>query len=132
MKRLGAVFIIVLFGLFGAATTMAADASLEDTLYLDLEYGRVVIHLRPDLAPKHVARIKHLVRGGFYDGMVFHRVIEGFVAQTGDPKSDGTGGTGRMLEAEFTRAPAVRGTVAMARAANKNSGDSQWFIVLTD
>ena len=118
----------------GVMPARAADpgASPEDTLFLDLDYGRVVIRLRPDLAPKHVARIKHLARGGFYDGMVFHRVIDGFMAQTGDPKSNGTGGSGRMLEAEFTRTPQVRGTVGMARTSAKNSADSQWYIVLSD
>lgn len=104
----------------------------ENTLYLDLEYGRVVIQMRPDWAPKHVARIKHLVRGGYYDGMVFHRVIDGFMAQTGDPTGTGSSGSGRKLEAEFTRTPQVRGIVSMARTSNKNSADSQFFIVLKD
>jgi len=104
----------------------------ENTLYLDLDYGRVVIRMRPDLAPKHVERIKHLVRGGFYDGMVFHRVLAGFMAQTGDPKGNGTGGSGRTLPAEFTSTPQTRGTVSMARTSDKDSGDSQFFIVLAD
>ncbi len=110
----------------------AAQDDPENTLYLDLTYGRVIIHMRPDLAPKHVARIKHLVRGGFYDGLAFHRVIEGFAAQTGDPKGKGSGGSGRTLEAEFTSTPQVRGVVSMGRAAKRNSADSQWFIVLGD
>jgi peptidylprolyl isomerase len=101
----------------------------ENTLYLDLKDGRVVIELRPDLAPKHVARIKELVRQGFYDGLVFHRVIEGFMAQTGDPRGDGTGGSGQKLPAEFSREPHVRGTLSMARAGDPNSADSQFFIV---
>ncbi len=101
----------------------------ENTLYLDLDYGRVVIRMRPDLAPNHVERIKHLVRRGFYDGLKFHRVIEGFMAQTGDPKGDGTGGSGRKLNAEFSAEPHVRGTVSMARARSVNSADSQFFIV---
>ena len=120
---------------FAGLSARAADnapADLENTLYLDLDAGRVVIHMRPDLAPKHVERIKHLTRGGFYDGLAFHRVIAGFMAQTGDPKGNGTGGSGRMLEAEFTSTPQVRGIVSMARAGEKNSGDSQWFIVLAD
>ena len=102
----------------------AAQDDPENTLYLDLTYGRVIIHMRPDLAPKHVARIKHLVRGGFYDGLAFHRVIEGFAAQTGDPKGKGSGGSGRTLEAEFTSTPQVRGVVSMGRAAKRNSAAS--------
>ncbi|HSE77423.1 MAG TPA: peptidylprolyl isomerase [Alphaproteobacteria bacterium] len=102
---------------------------LENTLYLETTYGRVVIALRPDLAPKHVARIKELTRQGFYDGVVFHRVIEGFMAQTGDPKGDGTGGSGQKLPAEFTRTPFERGTLGMARTRDPNSGDSQFFIM---
>jgi peptidylprolyl isomerase len=101
----------------------------ENTLFLDLQYGRVVIALRPDLAPQHVERIKQLVRQRFYDGLVFHRVIEGFMAQTGDPKGNGTGGSGQKIKAEFSREPFVRGTVGMARAQDPNSGDSQFFIM---
>ncbi len=100
----------------------------ENTLYLDLKDGRVVIELRPDLAPNHVARIKELVRQGFYDGLPFHRVIAGFMAQTGDPRGDGTGGSGKKLRAEFSSEPHVRGTVSMARAQDPNSADSQFFI----
>ncbi len=105
---------------------------LENTLYLDLEYGRVVIKMRPDLAPKHVARIKELTRAGFYDGLKFHRVIDGFMAQTGDPRGNGTGGSGQKIPAEFTNEPFRRGTVGMARAADPNSGDSQFFIMFAD
>ena len=105
---------------------------LENTLYLDLEYGRVVIKLRPDLAPQHVARVKELVRQGFYDGIVFHRVIDGFMAQTGDPKGNGTGGSGKNLPAEFNDGKHVRGAVSMARSASINSADSQFFIMLGD
>ena len=101
----------------------------ENTLYLDLTYGRVVITLRPDLAPNHVARIKELVRQGFYDGLTFHRVIDGFMAQTGDPQGNGSGGSGKKLAAEFSKEPHVRGTVSMARASDPNSADSQFFIV---
>ena len=107
---------------------MTAAADLENTLYLDLPKGRVVIELRPELAPNHVARIKELVRQHFYDGIVFHRVIAGFMAQTGDPTGTGTGGSGRKLKAEFSNTPFVRGTVGMARAQSPDSGDSQWFI----
>ena len=97
---------------------------------LDVKDGRVVIQMRPDLAPKTVARIKELVRSGFYDGLLFHRVIDGFMAQTGDPKGDGTGGSGTKLPAEFSNEHHVRGTVSMARAADPNSADSQFFICL--
>jgi len=107
---------------------MALDP--ENTLYLDLKDGRVVIELRPDLAPKHVARIKELVRQKFYDGLNWHRVIGGFMAQGGDPDGDGTGGSGVNLPAEFSDEPHVRGTVSMARARHPDSADSQFFIVL--
>jgi peptidylprolyl isomerase len=110
---------------------LAAD-DLENTLYLDLKDGRVVIQLRPDLAPKHVKRIKELVREGFYNGVVFHRVIDGFMAQTGDPTGTGQGGSGKKLKAEFSREPHVRGTVSMARPGDVNGADSQFFIVLQD
>lgn len=101
---------------------------LENTLYMDLQYGRVVIEMRPDLAPKHCERIKQLVRAGFYNGLKFHRVIDGFMAQTGDPTGTGRGGSGMNLPAEFSSAPFKRGTVGMARAQNPNSADSQFFI----
>ena len=108
----------------------ARGADLENTLIMELTYGRVVIEMRPDLAPKHVARIKELVRQGFYDGTPFHRVIDGFMAQGGDPT--GTGGSGQNLPAEFSKEKHVRGTVSMARAASPNSADSQFFIVFQD
>jgi len=104
----------------------------ENTLYMDLKDGRVVIQMRPDLAPHHVARIKELVRQGFYDGLVFHRVIDGFMAQTGDPSGTGGGGSGQKLKAEFSQEPHVRGTVSMARTNDPNSADSQFFIVFDD
>ncbi len=100
----------------------------ENTLYMDLPFGRVVIALRPDKAPKTVARIKQLVRMHFYDGLTFHRVIAGFMAQGGDPKGDGTGGSGQNIPAEFNDLHHLRGTISMARAANPNSADSQFFI----
>jgi peptidylprolyl isomerase len=109
---------------------MAADP--EDTIYLDVPAGRVVIEMRPDLAPDHCAHIKGLVRRGFYDGIVFHRVIDGFMAQTGDPTGTGTGGSGTQLKAEFSAEPHVRGTLSMARAQDPNSADSQFFIVFAD
>jgi peptidylprolyl isomerase len=110
----------------------AGAASLEDTLLLELKDGPVVIEMRPDLAPGHVARIKELVRAEFYDGLLFHRVIDGFMAQTGDPGGDGTGGSGQKLDAEFSDEAHVRGTVSMARAQSPNSADSQFFIVFQD
>ena len=107
-------------------------ASPEDTMILETTKGKVVIAMRPDLAPNHVARIKELVRDGFYDGIVFHRVIDGFMAQTGCPHGTGTGGSGKKLKAEFNAEPHVRGAVSMARANDPNSGDSQFFIVFDD
>src|SRR6476661_2839766 len=107
-------------------------AKPEDTLTLETTKGKVVIEMRPDLAPGHVARIKQLVKDGFYDGIVFHRVIDGFMAQTGCPQGTGTGGSGQKLKAEFNKEPHVRGTVSMARAANPDSGDSQFFICFDD
>ena len=107
---------------------MAADA--ENTLYMDVPFGRVVIAMRPDLAPNHCAQIKALARRGFYDGVMFHRVIDGFMAQTGDPTGTGTGGSGHELRAEFSSEKHVRGTLSMARASDPNSADSQFFIML--
>ena len=104
----------------------------DDTLILETTKGTVVIEMRPDLAPKHVARIKELVREGFYDGVVFHRVIDGFMAQTGDPTGTGSGGSGQKLKAEFSKEKHGRGTVSMARAQNPDSGDSQFFICFED
>jgi peptidylprolyl isomerase len=107
-------------------------SNTEDTLILDTSKGPVTIRMRPDLAPQHVSRIKELVREGFYDGIVFHRVIDGFMAQTGCPHGTGTGGSGKKLKAEFSKAKHVRGTVSMARAQNPDSGDSQFFICFAD
>jgi len=104
----------------------------ENTLTLETTKGKVVILMRPDLAPGHVARIKELVRQGFYDGVVFHRVIDGFMAQTGCPHGTGTGGSGKKLKAEFNKEPHRRGTVSMARAQSPDSGDSQFFICFAD
>ena len=121
---------------FAAALAMTVSGAqaqdLENALYLDLKDGRVVIEMRADLAPKHVARIKELVRQGFYDGLVFHRVIDGFMAQTGDPDGNGTGGSGTNIAAEFSAEPHSRGAVSMARANNPDSADSQFFIVFAD
>src|ERR1700753_3066584 len=118
--------LVALLALTFGGSAMAAD--LENTLYMDVPAGRVVIEMRPDLAPLHVAQIKELTRKGFYDGVVFHRVIDGFMAQTGDPTGTGTGGSGHKLKAEFSKEPHVRGTVSMARAQDPNSADSQFFI----
>jgi peptidylprolyl isomerase len=112
--------------------TQNADADFENTLLLETSKGPVTILMRPDLAPGHVARIKELVRDGFYDGVKFHRVIDGFMAQTGCPHGTGTGGSGQKLKAEFSKEKHVRGTVSMARAQNPDSGDSQFFICFED
>jgi cyclophilin family peptidyl-prolyl cis-trans isomerase len=108
-------------------------AAADNTLYLDVKGGRVTIELRPDLAPDHVARIKELTGEGFYDGVVFHRVIAGFMAQTGDPTGTGTGGSSKPdLKAEFSRERHVRGTCSMARSGHPDSANSQFFICFND
>ena len=101
---------------------------MSECLHLELKDGLVVIDLRPDLAPNHVARIKELAGQGFYDGIVFHRVIDGFMAQTGDPTGTGSGGSGSNLAAEFSDAKHLRGTCSMARSQQPDSADSQFFI----
>ena len=112
---------------------MADIKDPENTLLLETSKGSVVIELRPDLAPKHVERIKKLARAGFYDGIVFHRVIDGFMAQTGCPHGTGTGGSEHPdLPQEFNSEPHVRGTCSMARAQNPNSANSQFFICFAD
>src|SRR6201999_2555832 len=112
MRRILRLLPLLAVLLFAAGTARAAD--LENTLYLDAPAGRVVIEMRPDLAPVTVAHIKELVRRGFYDGIAFHRVISGFMAQTGDPKGDGTGGSGHPIKGEFsTTEKHVRGVVSM-------------------
>ena len=128
-------FLTTLAAIFMGVFFMSAEAQaqdLENTLYLDLKDGRVVIELLPDLAPKHVARIKELTRQGFYDGLIFHRVIDGFMAQGGDPEGTGMGGSGQNLPAEFSSEPFVRGILGMARSRDINSGDSQFYIMLGD
>jgi peptidylprolyl isomerase len=126
MQALSRLLALAAILVLAAGTAKAEDP--ENTLYLDVPAGRVVIEMRPDLAPKTVARIKELTRRGFYNGIVFHRVIAGFMAQTGDPKGTGTGGSGQNLPAEFSKEKHVRGTVSMARAQDVNSADSQFFI----
>ncbi len=121
---------LVALVLFSAGASRAAD--LENTLYIDLKDGRVVIQMYPNLAPKHVAQIKALARAHKYDGIVFHRVIAGFMAQTGDPTGTGSGGMGDPLPAEFNDQSHTRGAVSMARTNDPNSARSQFFIVLKD
>lgn len=128
MKHLFALLVMIVSMIMSDEAT-AQDP--ENTLYMDLEDGRVVIAMRPDVAPKHVARIKELVRSGFYDGLTFHRVIEGFMAQGGDPLGNGTGGSGVHIPAEFNSVPHLRGTLSMARAQDPDSADSQFFICFT-
>ncbi|MFK8033659.1 MAG: peptidylprolyl isomerase [Hyphomicrobiales bacterium] len=103
-----------------------------NTIILDTTKGEVIIEMRPDLAPGHCARIKELVSSGFYNGTPFHRVIDGFMAQGGDPTGTGTGGSGKHLDAEFNAEPHVRGVCSMARAQSPNSADSQFFICFAD
>lgn len=115
------------------APIAANTANAANILYIDLKYGRVVIELMPAIAPKHVERIKTLANRGFYDGVPFHRVIDGFMAQTGDPTGTGTGGSELSdLKAEFNDEPHLRGAVSMARASSPNSANSQFFIVTKD
>ena len=125
-------FITALLGVTFFIMTTAANATSDNgagqTLLLETSQGQVEIKMLPDLAPKHVARITELASNGFYDGIIFHRVIPGFMAQTGDPDGTGMGGSGQKLEAEFTDYEYRDGTVGMARSMNPNSGDSQFFI----
>lgn len=123
--------LLLVFSL-GTSVRAAENLDPENTLYLDLQYGRVVIELYPRVAPRHVARVKELVRQKFYDSLKFHRVIDGFMAQTGDPLGNGRGGSGQKIRAEFSAIPHDRGIVSMARASSPNSADSQFFIVLDD
>jgi len=123
--------LLVTPGVVTSSMSEAQTTDLENTVYLDLKDGRVVIQLLPELAPKHVERVKLLCRKGFYDGTPFHRVIEGFMAQGGDPTGTGTGGSGLgNLPAEFTTTRRfLRGTVGAARSSSPNSADSQFFIM---
>jgi peptidylprolyl isomerase len=115
-----------------AARRTFSMASPEDILIIETTKGPVTVEMRPDLAPGHVARIKELARKGFYDGVVFHRVIDGFMAQTGDPTGTGMSGSGKKLPAEFNTEPHTRGAVSMARAQSPDSADSQFFICFDD
>jgi peptidylprolyl isomerase len=116
-----------------APAANAEDSDADNTVILTTKHGKIAIRLRPDLAPKHVAQIKELVKRKFYDGIVFHRVIDGFMAQTGDPTGTGSGGSDLPnLPAEFTDTPFKRGTLGMARASDPNSANSQFFICFAD
>lgn len=129
MIRILAALAFCLFAV-SSLPTKAQAPDPENTLYMDLSYGRVVIRLRPDLAPNHVARVKELTREGFYDGIVFHRVMDGFMAQGGDPTGTGMGGSDKPdLKAEFTDTPFVRGVVGAARTPDPDSANSQFFIM---
>ncbi len=124
-----ALLLVAVLAVPGQALTLDP----ENTIYLETKHGRVVIRLRPDLAPLHVERIKKLTREGFYNGLKFHRVIEGFMAQTGDPRGNGTGSSSYPdVKAEFNHMPFVRGTVGAARSNDPNSANSQFFIVFAD
>ena len=131
MQRIPSLIYTILIAITMVSFSKPIESSdVNNTLLMELEYGEVVIEMRPDLAPRHVARIKELVRQKFYDGLTFHRVIGGFMAQGGDPNGNGTGGSGTKIPAEFSDEPHVRGTVSMARSSDPNSADSQFFIVL--
>lgn len=133
MSRLFTVFAIVASLVFLPTIASAQGNDPDNTLYLDLKDGRVVIQLRPDLAPNHVERIKKLASEGFYDGIIFHRVIDGFMAQTGDPTGTGRGGSNEPdLGEEFSKEPFRRGTLGMARSSDPNSANSQFFIMFSD
>ena len=121
-------FLMTLLGASFLTMSTTAQADTGSILLLDTTQGQVEIRLLPDLAPNHVARITELANSGFYDGIIFHRVIPGFMAQTGDPQGTGMGGSGQNLDAEFTDYEYRVGTVGMARSMNPNSGDSQFFI----
>lgn len=141
MALLAAIFMLTTGGFASAETPEKTRKEMVDEkaknpdeykLLLELKDGTVEIELLPMVAPKHVARIKELTREGFYDGIIFHRVIDDFMAQTGDPTGTGMGGSGKNLDAEFNAEPHTRGAVSMARAASPNSADSQFFIVFED
>lgn len=133
MSRLLSIFLVTLSFLFAPSIAGAQNLDPENTLYLDLKDGRVTIRLRPDLAPGHVERIKTLTRQGFYDGVVFHRVIDDFMAQSGDPTGTGMGASDLPnLKAEFSNAPFKRGVLGMARGPDADSANSQFFIMFVD
>ncbi len=132
MKKFLLVLTVIMAGFMTEENEIEAQDlpfDKEDLIYMDLEFGRVIIHLRPDVAPNHVERVKELAREGFYDGIAFHRVIPGFMAQGGDPTGTGAGGSDKgLLKAEFNAVPHLRGTLSMARTDDPDSADSQFFI----
>ena len=130
MRKLSKLLLTI--GVIMTLSDAAQAGDPENTLVMEIEHGTVVIEMLPDVAPNHVARIKELTRQGFYDGIVFHRVMDGFMAQTGDPTGTGSGGSGQNIDAEFSTVPFTRGTVGMARAQNPNSADSQFFIMFDE
>ena len=131
-KFLKNIFIIIfVFIISNSGGFMESEAN-DSFLLMELKSGVVTIEMKPDLAPNHVKRIKELVEEKFYDGLKFHRVIDGFMAQTGDPLGNGTGGSGQNIDAEFNSAKHLRGTLSMARAQDPNSADSQFFICFKD
>ncbi len=133
MKTLQTLTLALVFSVFALASVHAQNTApdKENILYIDTKNGRIAIKLRPDLAPGHVKRVKKLAREGFYDGIVFHRVLDGFMAQTGDPQGTGAGGSKYPdLKAEFSSEPFRRGTIGAARTGDPNSANSQFFIVL--
>lgn len=130
LKFIGSFLLMLGLSISSASAYDVKDP--ENTILLKLKDGDVLIQMYPDVAPNHVARIKELVREGFYDGLKFHRVIDGFMAQTGDPFGNGTGGSGRNLAAEFNNKPHLRGTVSMARASNPNLQIANFLFVLKD
>jgi len=129
MRRILALLTIVFGAVMSESTPASAEPKPENVLVMETSEGTVKIEMLPELAPNHVDRIRELTRQGFYDGVVFHRVIDGFMAQTGDPTGTGRGGSGQNLDAEFSRAPFERGSVGMARAQDPDSADSQFFIM---
>ncbi len=130
MKKLLSMLVASILTIWPFASKAQENTGLDpqNTIVLTLKDGDVYIKMLPEVAPIHVKRIKELVKQGFYNGLKFHRVIDGFMAQTGDPKGNGTGGSGQNINAEFNQTPHKRGTVSMARAQDPNSADSQFFI----
>jgi peptidylprolyl isomerase len=133
MRALATGFALVLLAAPVVMPVEAQDVDPDNAIVMELKCGEIVIKLRPDVAPGHVERIKQLSREGFYDGIIFHRVIEGFMAQTGDPTGTGMGGSERPnLQAEFSDAAFTRGVVGMARSSDPDSANSQFFIMFDD
>ncbi len=132
MPTLRQILLIVGLSMTLSANGAAAAPDPENVLVMELAHGEAIIEMLPEVAPEHVARIRELTRQGFYDGIVFHRVMDGFMAQTGDPTGTGRGGSGQNIAAEFNAERFVRGVVGMARSQNPNSGDSQFFICFDD